>query len=64
MEPEIHGNPVDPDNGALCYRYFAWDVIDDLENAGFSEKTIVNYWSEDYAYLGRGGFIIMAKKGA
>ena len=63
LPPEYHGNPVDPD-GALCFRYFAWDVVADLKSAGFESVEIMNYWSRDFAYLGDFGFIIVARKGA
>jgi glycosyltransferase involved in cell wall biosynthesis len=62
LEPEFHGNPVDPDGGALCFRYFAWDVLNDLREAGFSAVKVMNYWSREYAYLGPSGFIVVGKK--
>jgi SAM-dependent methyltransferase len=61
LPPEYHGNPVDPE-GALCFRYFAWDVVEDLKSVGFETVEIVNYWSRDFAYLGDFGFIIIARK--
>jgi glycosyltransferase involved in cell wall biosynthesis/SAM-dependent methyltransferase len=61
LPPEYHGNPVDPE-GALCFRYFAWDVVEDLKSVGFETVEVVNYWSRDFAYLGDFGFIIIARK--
>lgn len=62
MPPEYHGNPVDPENGSLCFRYFAWDLIADLKTAGFKDPKVINYWSRDYAYLGGEQFIFIANK--
>ena len=60
-EPEYHGNPVDPE-GALCFRYFAWDVLADLRAAGFATVEVMQFWSRDFAYLGDFGFVIIARK--
>lgn len=60
-EPEYHGNPVD-ENGALCYRYFGWKLLDDLHAAGFVDCEVWHYWSSDYGYLGETHQIIMASK--
>jgi glycosyltransferase involved in cell wall biosynthesis/SAM-dependent methyltransferase len=62
MPAEYHGNPVDPENGALCYRYLAWDVLDDLKSAGFVNCRVIQYWSRDLAYLGVEQFLIAADK--
>lgn len=61
LPPEIHGNPVDPE-GALCFRYFAWDVLDDLKRAGFKQAEAIHYWSPEFGYLGPFGFAILARK--
>lgn len=50
--PEYHGNPVDPENGALCFRYFGWEVLDQLRAAGFADAYALSVWSRDLAYLG------------
>jgi glycosyltransferase involved in cell wall biosynthesis/SAM-dependent methyltransferase len=62
MAPEYHGNPVNPE-GSLCFRYFGWDVLDDLRSAGFKDVEVLHYWSDDFAYLGPFGFIIVARRG-
>ncbi len=62
LPPEYHGNPVDQENGALCFRYFAWDLIDDMKNIGFEDPKILTYWSRDFAYLGVEQFIFIASK--
>ena len=60
LPPEMHGNPVDPDAGALCYRYYGWQVMDDLRSAGFSRAEAWFYWSRRFGYLGDTNSIIVA----
>jgi SAM-dependent methyltransferase len=62
LPPEIHGNPVDPDGGALCFRYFGWRLLDDLRAAGFSDSEVWFYWSRRYGYLGDTNSIIVARR--
>ncbi|GAB3789168.1 hypothetical protein GCM10028797_23830 [Dyella agri] len=62
MEPEYHGNPVDPENGALCFRYFGWDMLEQLKRVGFEEAEAICYWSRDLAYLGGEQFAFVARK--
>lgn len=62
LPPEYHGNPVDP-KGALCLRYFAWDVVEDLRAVGFESVDVMHIWSRDFAYLGNLCFVIIARKG-
>jgi glycosyltransferase involved in cell wall biosynthesis/SAM-dependent methyltransferase len=63
LPPEYHGNPIDTENGSLCFRYFAWDLISDLKSIGFDDVSILTYWSRDFAYLGVEQFLFIAKKG-
>lgn len=60
LAPEYHGNPVDMEGGALCFRYFGWDMLDRLKAAGFSRAEVVFYWSRRYGYLGNTNAIILA----
>ncbi len=62
MEPEYHGNPVDPDGGSLCFRYYGWSLIQDLLDAGFDAPEALFYWSSDFGYLGTTNSIFMARK--
>lgn len=61
MEPEIHGNPLDMAAGSLCFRYFGWQVLDDLRGIGFGDAEVLNYWSAEMRYFGD-QTIIMARK--
>ena len=62
MEPEYHGNPVDPVGGALAYRTFGWDLLRDLSNAGFRSAVALNYWSREHGHLGDPQFVVLARK--
>ncbi|GAB3098551.1 glycosyltransferase [Lysobacter terrae] len=62
MEPEYHGNPVDPENGALCFQYFSKEVLEQLRQVGFENVELLFYWSRDLAYLGGEQLICMARK--
>ena len=63
LPPEYHGNPVDPEGGALCFRYFSWGVLDVLRGIGFRNVRVMAYWSENQGYLGREQYLIVAHKG-
>jgi SAM-dependent methyltransferase len=36
-DPEYHGDPVNPDSGALVFQIPAWDIIQNFQAAGFSD---------------------------
>ena len=61
MEPEYHGDPVNPDGGILCFYHFGWQILDDLAAAGFLFPRIVLNWSLDYGYLGNEQVLIVAE---
>lgn len=61
-EPEYHGNPVDPEGGALCFRYFGWDILDQLSEVGFRRPFAYHYWSRECGYLGPDHVIFVAEK--
>lgn len=62
MDPEYHGNPVDPEAGALCFRYFGWEVMQDLRAAGLVDPAALFYWSRKYGYLGGSNNLLVARK--
>lgn len=62
LPPEYHGNPVDPEGGALCFRYFGWDMLEQLKSIGFTKVKAIAYWSEEQGYLGREQYLFIAKK--
>ncbi|MGK2904554.1 MAG: class I SAM-dependent methyltransferase [Mycobacterium sp.] len=59
---EVHGNPTDPINGALCFRNFGWDVLDSLKDSDFSEAKVHIYHSRELGYLGGMQSLISATK--
>ena len=62
LEPEFHGDPIDPQQGILCYFHFGWDFLDELRAAGFGEISLRLYWSSDFANIGNEQILISAQK--
>lgn len=62
LPPEYHGNPVDHENGALCFQYFGWEVLEQLTAIGFSDVKALTYWSDAFGYLGQSQFLFTARK--
>jgi hypothetical protein len=62
LPAEYHGNPVDPEGGALCFRYFGWELLDQLRAIGFSRVHALAYWSEKQGYLGKEQYMFLAEK--
>src|SRR5262249_11419836 len=60
--PEYHCNPVDPQGGALGYRYFGWQVLEQMRDAGFSDPRALLYWSRELGYLGGDQILLAAAK--
>jgi SAM-dependent methyltransferase len=53
VEPEYHGgNRRDASKGTLCFRYFAWDTLRQLEGLGFFKAEMWLYWSRHLGYMG------------
>ena len=51
-EHEFHGDPVRPQAGSLVYRIPAWDVLGQLQAAGFSEARMHHIASWKHGVLG------------
>ena len=51
-EQEFHGDPVRPEAGSLVYRIPAWDVLGQLQAAGFSEARMHHIASWKHGVLG------------
>ena len=64
LAPEYHGNPVDPEGGALCFRHFSLDALALMRQAGFDTATMLFYWSPAFAYLGCEQLFCIARKPA
>ncbi|WP_071592239.1 glycosyltransferase [Pseudanabaena sp. PCC 6802] len=60
--PEYHGNPLNLDEGILCFQIFGWQLLDELKEAGFQSAKTVFYWSYLHGFLGDNLAIVYAKK--
>ncbi len=66
MEPEFHGNPVDPQGGSLVYQIPAWDVLDQARSAGLQDPTIHWLAAPSYGVVGQelpAVMVLVARKG-
>lgn len=61
LPPEYHGDPLDG-AGVLCFRHFGWDLLPELEAAGFRDAALHFYWSRELGYLGGTQFIVTARR--
>jgi SAM-dependent methyltransferase len=51
VDPCYHGNPLDP-NGSLAFFDYGWELLDWVRAAGFSDVSVVCYWSAALGHLG------------
>jgi len=51
-EAEFHGDPVRPDHGSLVYRIPGWELLDQLQAAGFADVAIQHIASWKHGVLG------------
>lgn len=58
--PEHHHDPLG--RGALCYRYYGFDLLDELRDAGFTEAYVAAYNSQAYGYLGMVHSAVVARR--
>lgn len=56
LPPEYHGDPLQ-ENGILCFWHFGWDLLDDLNQAGFQDTRVYIVSSIEYGYVGPQLFI-------
>ena len=52
MEAERHGDPVRPESGSLVYRIPGWEVLEQLQRAGFSKARMHHITSWKHGVLG------------
>ncbi len=52
LPPELHGDPMNPEGGSLCYQQFGWKLLDDLRAAGFRNASALLVWSYYHGILG------------
>jgi len=58
-EPEFHGDPLS--GGVLCYHHFAWDLLDAMRAAGFSDAAAC-YVHDPAAGLPQGQWVLRARR--
>ena len=51
-EPDFHGDPVRPSQGSLVYRIPGWEILEQLQAAGFSETRLHHIASWKHGVLG------------
>ncbi|MCP9817464.1 methyltransferase domain-containing protein [Synechococcus sp. GreenBA-s] len=51
-DPDFHGDPVRPSHGSLVYRIPGWDILEQLQEAGFSEARMHHIASWKHGVLG------------
>jgi ubiquinone/menaquinone biosynthesis C-methylase UbiE/tetratricopeptide (TPR) repeat protein len=62
LPPEYHGDPVNPEQGCLCYQVYGWDLLDTLREVGYDHAVALSYWSDQFGYLGGEQLLFMASK--
>jgi SAM-dependent methyltransferase len=62
LPPEYHGDPVDPQEGILCYYHFGWELVEELKAMGFRDARVDAYWSYEYGHIGSEQLVIIAIK--
>lgn len=61
LPPEYHGDPLQLEDGILCYQHFGWDVLDGLHEAGFREAQVWQTWSLEHGLLGIPQRVVVAR---
>jgi SAM-dependent methyltransferase len=61
LPAEYHGDPLD-EAGVLCFRHFGWNLLPELEAAGFRDAALHFFWSRGLGYLGGTQFIVAARR--
>jgi glycosyltransferase involved in cell wall biosynthesis len=60
--PEYHGDPLSPKGGILCFQHFGWDLLDELQQAGFTSTQGMLLWSRQFGYLGDNQLMFVATR--
>jgi hypothetical protein len=61
MPPEYHDDPRNPE-GCLCFQHFAWEMLEEMKQVGFSSVWALSYYSQEYGYLGDKQIQFLAEK--
>ncbi len=60
LPPVVHGDPLDP-KGVLCFNDFGWDLLAEIESAGFPEPELAIFTAPHYGYVGL-QYVFVAQK--
>lgn len=52
LEPEFHGDPINPEGGVLCFYHFGFDILSSMLDLGFSDAYVYWFWASGKANLG------------
>jgi hypothetical protein len=58
MEPEYHGNPLDP-QGSLVFSIPGWDILDAARASGFAVAEMVAMSSRRYGIVAKTPILVM-----
>lgn len=61
MPPQYHANPVDPENGALVFRIFSFEMLVELKRIGFA-PALWHIYEPDAGIIGPNALVIEAYK--
>jgi hypothetical protein len=61
LTPAYHGNPISAD-GSLVFTDFGWDLLNEMQVAGFSDVSIEIYASVELGHLGGGQLVFRLNK--
>jgi hypothetical protein len=59
--PEYHGDPLSS-AGCLSYYTFGWELLDEVRTVGFTDASVLLFWSRDFGYLGRNQIVFVVHK--
>lgn len=63
LEPQYHGNPIDPENGSLVFYDYGWDFLSMLKTTGFGDAYIIRNYSPYNGNIAPVGiFFVVAEK--
>lgn len=61
MEPEYHGDPLNPEQGILSFRTFGWDLLSEMRSIGLDARFHA-FWDVKNGNIGPIQFIGIARK--
>jgi len=61
LPPEYHGDPLNAE-GCLSFYHFGWELLEQVQAAGFGKPSGLIFWSKHYGYLGPEYPLFIAKK--